>query len=39
VGYALDEYNQALLSADLVAAVEAVKQDILAGTLEVPEER
>jgi hypothetical protein len=28
-----------LLSADLVAAVEAVKQDILAGTLEVPEER
>lgn len=39
VGYALDEYNQALLPADLVAAVEAVKQNIIAGTLQVPEER
>ena len=39
VGHALEEYNQALLPADLVATVEAVKQNIIAGTLQVPEER
>ncbi|MFQ3586016.1 MAG: BMP family ABC transporter substrate-binding protein, partial [Cyanobacteriota bacterium] len=39
VGYALDEYNEALIPADLVAAVEAVKQQIIDGSIEVPEER
>ncbi len=39
VGYALDEYNEALLSADLVAAVGALKRDIITATIQVPEER
>lgn len=39
VGYALDEYNQSLLPADLVTELEQVKQQILEGEITVPEER
>lgn len=39
VGYALDEYNQALIEASLIEELEAVKQQILEGEITVPEER
>ncbi|MFD2237915.1 BMP family lipoprotein [Aureimonas populi] len=35
VGYALDENNEALLTAEMREAVEAAKADIIAGTVEV----
>ncbi len=39
VGYAMDEFNQALISEELISEVEAVKQQILDGEISVPEER
>jgi basic membrane protein A len=35
VGYAVDENNEALISADMMAAVDAAKADIIAGDLSV----
>ena len=35
VGYALDEYNQALIPADLVATLEAISSQIASGELQV----
>ena len=35
VGYALDEHNEGLLSEDILTRVDAVKQDIIAGRIEV----
>ena len=35
VGYAVDENNEALISADMMAAVDAAKADIIAGNLSV----
>ncbi len=35
VGYALDEHNKALVSADMQAKVEAAKADIIAGKIQV----
>lgn len=39
VGYALDEYNEALLSAETLAAVEDIAQQITAGDIVVPDYR
>ncbi|MDX2271818.1 MAG: BMP family ABC transporter substrate-binding protein [Cyanobacteriota bacterium] len=39
VGYALDDFNKALIPADLISKVEAVKQDIIQGKITVPENR
>ncbi len=39
VGYALDEYNRPLLSPMLIAEVETLRQEILAGTITVPSTR
>ncbi len=39
VGYALDEYNQALIPTTLVEELETVRQQILDGEITVPEER
>ncbi len=36
VGYALDEYNEALIPAELLAELEEVEAQIIAGELEVP---
>ena len=35
VGYALDEYNRGLISPDVIARVEAIKADIVAGKITV----
>jgi basic membrane protein A len=35
VGYALDDHNKALVSADMQAKVEAAKADIIAGKIQV----
>jgi basic membrane protein A len=35
VGYALDEYNENLISEDVLAEVESIKQDIIAGRIKV----
>lgn len=35
VGYALDEHNEGLLSEEVLAEVESIKQDIIAGKIEV----
>jgi basic membrane protein A len=37
VGYALDQYNEALISADIIKGVEQAKARIINGTLDVPE--
>ncbi|AEB11735.1 BMP family lipoprotein [Marinithermus hydrothermalis] len=39
VGYALDEYNRALIPAAVVEALDRIKQDIIAGRIEVPASR
>jgi len=39
VGYALDEYNKALIPAGVVSKLEVLKRDILAGKIKVPEQR
>lgn len=36
VGYALDEYNKALISPAIIARVEQLKKDIIAGKIKVP---
>ena len=35
VGYAMDDNNKPLVSADMLAAVEKAKADIIAGTIKV----
>ena len=35
VGYAVDEYNEALLSADVIDMLESIRADIIAGDLSV----
>ena len=35
VGWALDEHNRSLVSADMEAAVEQARKDIIAGRIEV----
>ena len=35
VGYAVDEYNQSLIPGEVLARVESIKQDIIAGRIEV----
>ncbi len=37
VGYALDQYNEALISADVIKGVEQAKAKIINGSLDVPE--
>ena len=37
VSYALDEYNQSLLSEDIIATVESLKAKIIAGEIAVPD--
>ncbi|WP_117238311.1 BMP family lipoprotein [Thermus sediminis] len=39
VGYALDEYNRALIPASLVNRVEALRQQIIRGQIRVPDRR
>jgi basic membrane protein A len=39
VGYALDEYNEALLSVDLIIAIEDITAQIIAGEIVVPDYR
>ena len=36
VGYAMDNYNRALISSDQIAKVEAIRQQIIAGKITVP---
>lgn len=38
VGYALDQYNEALITADMIQAVEVAKTAIMAGEIVVPRE-
>lgn len=38
VGYALDEYNKALIPASVVSKLELLKREILAGKIKVPEQ-
>jgi len=38
VGYAVDEYNQDLLSEEMIARVEAIKAKVIAGEIAVPNE-
>ena len=38
VGYAVDEYNEALLTEEMLAAVEEARQDIIDGAVSVPRE-
>jgi basic membrane protein A len=35
VGYALDEHNEGLLSEEVLARVESIKEDIIAGRIKV----
>jgi basic membrane protein A len=37
VGYALDEYNRAILTPDIIEKVEGARQGILDGTIVVPD--
>ena len=39
MGYALDEYNQALIPEAVIEALDRIKQDIIAGRIEVPASR
>ena len=38
VSYALDEYNQSLLSDEILQTVESLKAQIIAGDIDVPNE-
>jgi len=38
VGYAVDEYNEALLTQEMLEKVEEARQAIIAGTVSVPRE-
>jgi basic membrane protein A len=39
VGYAIDDYNKALVPAAVITRLEVLKKDIISGKLKVPSER